>query len=182
MKIKEHLKSRLGVVIGITGVWLITNVTDDLIKYYRSATTYIEITNPLVDRQYGIHAIQQDINDRIALMKIFSDKLTEQEFRDHKNLINQILNSPLIHEKGIDQLESRMDIQMLRLKMEPSYFLRHPTIYLFLGMGLLFFGLYYAEKYKPKPKEKTPDSEPTNPWDSLPAPELKKNSAINHQD
>ena len=182
MKIKEHWKSRLGVVIGITGVWLITNVTDDLIKHYKAATTYRELIDPLFDRQFGIHTTQQDNDDRMALMKIFSDKLTEQEFRDHEDLINRILNSPLNHENGIDRLEYRMGVQMLRYKMEPSYFLRHPSICVFLGMGLLFFGLYYAEKYKPKPKEKTPDSEPTNPWNSVPAPELKKNPAINDQD
>jgi hypothetical protein len=152
-------------------------VTDDLIKHYKSATTYIELTDPLVEKQFGLHITQQDSDDRIALMKIFSDKLTEQEFREHKDLINRVLNSPLIHEKGINRLEYRMDIRTLRREMEPSYFLRYPTIYVFLGLGLLFFGLYYAEKYKPKPKEKTSDPEPTNPWDSLPVPELKKNPA-----
>lgn len=179
MKIKEHWKSRLGVIIGITGIWLTVNVTGGLIKHYKSATSYREKFDPLVDRQFGMNSTQQDNYDRMILMRIFSEKLTQEEYREHNDLINRVLNTPLTQEIGMDRLEYRMDIQMLRHKMEPSFLLRHPGIYAFLGMVLLLFGLYYAEKHKPATKPKPDPSEPTNPWDSLPAPALKKNPAVN---
>ena len=174
MKIIKNWKSRLGVIIGITGVWLIINCSDALIKHYQFAESFRDHVDSLVVSQLGVNPTQQDQDNRMILLELFSSKLSPEEYRQHNQLINRVVNSTFSHVNEMD----RLDIQMLRLKMKPSFFLKHPRVYLYLGIGLLMFGLYYAEKHKPAPKPKPTSSEPTNAWESHPAPELKKN----HQD
>jgi hypothetical protein len=78
-----------------------------------------------------------------------------------------------------------MDIRSARFfdrpTVEASNVPKYPQTQFFIGFILLMSGLWYAEKHKPSPKRKPDPSEPANPWDSLPAPELKKNPAINDQ-
>lgn len=57
---------------------------------------------------------------------------------------------------------------------------KYPAAQYHIGFILLMFGVWYAEKHKHKKRNPIPPIEATEPWESVPAPKLKRNPAIDY--
>ena len=152
MKIKELWKYRLASLISFVGLLMIILSIGPLFDYHEETSAYIGKMDPLLDK---LEKYSWNIQP--------DPQVTNPELN---KIINEIDRARFFNKPNLGA--SRV----------PKY----PQVQFFMGILFLILGLYYSEKHKPKPKEKTSDPEPTNPWDSLPAPELKKNPAINYQD
>ncbi|MES2983385.1 MAG: hypothetical protein V4727_13825 [Verrucomicrobiota bacterium] len=152
MKIKEHWKYRIASLISFVGLIMIILTIGPLFDYHEETSAYLEKMEPLLDQL--------------------------------ENYSSKIQPDPQFTNLELNKISTEIDRARFFNKpnLKASRVPKYPQMQFFMGFSFLMLGLYYSEKYKPKPKEKTPDAEPTNPWDSLPAPELKKNPAIHNQD
>ncbi len=151
MKIAPHWEYRLASLVIFIGLVMILFTVDPLIEYHEKTSAYLQKMEPLLDR-----------------LKKHSSNIPPDPQATNLEL-NEISNE-------IDRARF-FNKPNLKASRVPKY----PHTQFFIGFSCLILGLYYAEKHKPKPKEKTPDPEPTNPWDSLPAPELKKNPVMDDE-
>lgn len=148
MRIKEHWRYRLASLVTFIGLVMVLLAVDPLIDYHKQTSAYFEEMSPLLDRMDRWSSQIQPQPDPQAANAELSEI--------HRDIrISHFFNKPA---------------------MEASRIPKYVAAQFHIGFVSLMLGLYFAEKYKPKPKEKKPDPEPTTPWDSLPAPELKKKS------
>lgn len=152
MKIREHWKYRLASLVSFFGFLMIILTIGPLFDYHEETSAYIGKMDPLLDKLEK-HSWNIQPGPQVANPEL-------------NKIINEIDRTRFFNKPSG------------RSSRVPKY----PELQFFIGILFLGFGLHYSEKHKPAPKEKTPDPEPTNPWDSLPAPELKKNPAIHSQD